>query len=138
MNYNKTSSVTAQNHFLIFGVTLTALIVICMLTLNNFLQMREVNTSTLHETQVIFNKPVPSGLVAAASVDNAPAFEQTSLPGIHQAASEIDTKKSFQVFWLLGIFSVIGAAITIMLRNLREDHEMKAISELHALARVEH
>jgi len=138
MSYSKTSSVTTQNHFLIFGVTLTALVVICLLTLNNFFQMRDVNTSKLNETQVIFNKPVPSGLGAAADVEIAPAFQQTPLPEVQSATSTSSNTKSFQIFWLLAIFSVIGASITLMLRNMKDDHEMKAVSQLHALARVEH
>jgi len=138
MIHNNDTSITTKNHFLIFAVTLTALIIITIFTLSNALNMRNIQTGNLTKTQVIFNKPVPSGLGAAATGVGVTASGEASLPVSSTAGINAQSMKPLWIGSLFVIFSLIAFALFMMLRTLKNDMDMKAISQLHILARVEH
>jgi len=139
MTKRETTSISVKNHFLIFAVTLAALAAICLFTLNSAFNLSNGEFTSRAQTQVIFDKPVPSGLEAATKGIDAVVSGETSLP-LSPAIQEnkIDSDSAYQMFWLFGILLVIGSSLFFMFRALKEDHDMQAVSQLYTFARTEH
>lgn len=138
MEKSNTMSLTAKNNAVILVVTLIAIMFVGVLTAHSAYTMNTEHRTSRSQEQIIYNKPSPSRLEAAAESVIAPTLAKPPLP-INTKQIEIEgTMKSQLTFWLFGLFAVIFTSVLLMFRTLKEDQNMQSVSKLHALARAEH
>jgi len=134
---NKVSQATRHN-LTIFCVTLVAILIVCLLTFHNALNMNKSATQPLEQTSVTSGKPAPSRLAAAAKIIDAEALKVSPLPPNLLPKQQNRPEKALILLGLFALLASVLASIFHMFKSMPQNQAMPQTSKLQSYTHVEH